>query len=112
MDWTGSERVERISGKVSGRPLVRGTRVLTDTIVEDYEPGSPIEWIQENYPLISLAKIQQLLHLPGAHREQLTHPRKLAKARQRQVTGRRQSDEGVREPLTQPQTNPSGAEAY
>jgi hypothetical protein len=35
IDWTGCELVERVFGKVSGRPVVRGTRILADTIVQD-----------------------------------------------------------------------------
>ena len=61
IDWTGCELVERIPGKVSGRPVVRGTRILADTIVQDAELGSPLEEIQENYPDLSLAAIQRLL---------------------------------------------------
>ena len=34
---------ERIPGKVSGRPLVRGTRILAVTIVQDAELGSPLK---------------------------------------------------------------------
>jgi len=49
IDWTGCELVERIPGKVSGRPVIRGTRILADTIVQDAELGSPLEEILENY---------------------------------------------------------------
>ncbi len=61
IDWTGCELVERVPGKVSGRPVVAGTRILADTIVEDVELGSPIEEIQENYPDLSLPTIRRLL---------------------------------------------------
>jgi uncharacterized protein (DUF433 family) len=61
IDWAGCELVERIPGKVSGRPVVRGTRILADTIAQDAELGSPIEEIQENYPDLSLGDIQHLL---------------------------------------------------
>ena len=47
IDWTECELVERRPGKVSGRPLVRGTRILADTIVQDAELGSPLEEIHE-----------------------------------------------------------------
>jgi uncharacterized protein (DUF433 family) len=49
IDWTGCNLVERIPGKVSGRPVVRGTRILADTIVQDAELGSPLEEIQESF---------------------------------------------------------------
>ncbi|MGA2113341.1 MAG: DUF433 domain-containing protein [Bryobacteraceae bacterium] len=61
VDWTGCELVERVLGKVSGRPIVRGTRILADTIVQDAELGSPLEEIHENYPDLSLMAIQRLI---------------------------------------------------
>jgi uncharacterized protein (DUF433 family) len=61
IDWTGCELVERVPGKVSGRPIVRGTRILADTIVQDAELGSPVEEIHENYPDLSIAAIQRLI---------------------------------------------------
>ena len=61
IDWTGCELVERVPGKVSGRPIVRGTRILADTIVQDAELGSPLEEIHENYPDLSIAAIQRLI---------------------------------------------------
>ena len=39
IDWTGCDLVERIPGKVAGRPIVRGTRIAADTIVQDFELG-------------------------------------------------------------------------
>jgi uncharacterized protein (DUF433 family) len=70
IDWAGCELVERIPGKVSGRPVVRGTRILADTIVQDAELGSPIEEIRENYPDLSLTAIQQLISFARSHRRQ------------------------------------------
>ena len=70
IDWTGCELVERIPGKVSGRPIVRGTRILADTIVQDAELGSPLEEIHENYPDLSLTAIQKLISFAHAHRSQ------------------------------------------
>ncbi len=61
IDWTGCALVERVPGKVSGRPIVRGTRILADTIVQDSELGSSLEEISENYPDLSIGEIQQLI---------------------------------------------------
>ena len=66
IDWNGCELVERIPGKVSGRPLVRGTRILADTIVQDADLGSPLEEIQENYPDLPLSAIQRLVSFAHA----------------------------------------------
>lgn len=70
IDWTGCELVEQIPGKVSGRPIVRGTRILADTIVQDAELGSPLEEIHENYPDLLVADIQRLLSFAHVHRVQ------------------------------------------
>jgi len=73
VDWTICELVERVPGKVSGRPIVRGTRILADTIVQDAELGSPLEEIHENYPDFSIAEIERLIafaHSRRGHREQ------------------------------------------
>jgi uncharacterized protein (DUF433 family) len=70
IDWTGCELVERVPGKVSGRPIVRGTRILADTIVQDAKLGSPLEEIHENYPDLSITAIQRLISFAHAKREQ------------------------------------------
>lgn len=70
VDWSGCELVERVPGKVSGRPIVRGTRILADTIVQDAELGSPLEEIHENYPDLPLSAIQELISFARLHRTQ------------------------------------------
>ncbi len=70
IDWDGCDLVERVPGKVSGRPIVRGTRILADTIVQDAELGSPMEEIQENYPDLSLSTIQKLISYARSHHVQ------------------------------------------
>ena len=69
IDWTGCELVERVPGKVSGRPLVRGTRILADTIVQDAELGSPLEEIHENYPDLPVSVIERLLSFANSRRD-------------------------------------------
>ena len=63
MDWDDCRLVERVTGKVSGQPVVKGTRILADTIVEDYDLGSTVEEIQENYPSLPVAKYASCSHL-------------------------------------------------
>jgi uncharacterized protein (DUF433 family) len=70
IDWTGCDLVERIPGKVSGRPIVRGTRILADTIVQDYELGESIEDIREGFPSLSVDQIRALIAFAHARREQ------------------------------------------
>jgi Protein of unknown function (DUF433) len=51
MDWTACNLVERVPDKVGGKPVVKGTRILADTIVEDHELGAPVEEIHESFPV-------------------------------------------------------------
>jgi uncharacterized protein (DUF433 family) len=39
IDWTACELIERVAGKVSGRPVVVGTRIMPDAILHSYECG-------------------------------------------------------------------------
>jgi uncharacterized protein (DUF433 family) len=69
MDWSGCELVEVIPGKHSGDPLIKGTRIPADAIVSNFETGSPVEEISENYPSASIETIKALLAY--AHARQL-----------------------------------------
>jgi uncharacterized protein (DUF433 family) len=71
MDWTECDLVEVVPGKVSGRPIVKGTRIPPEVIVGDFELGSPIEEIEENYPSLSRDVILRLIAFADAH-EQLS----------------------------------------
>jgi uncharacterized protein (DUF433 family) len=70
IDWTQCELIEQIPGKVSGRPIVRGTRILPDAIVNSYDAGEPLDLIQENYPGLSIAQIQRLIEFAHVRRRQ------------------------------------------
>jgi len=71
MDWSGCNLVEVIPGKVSGVPLIKGTRIPADAILGNYEAGSPIEEIAENYPSTSMDTIKALIAFAHARRMQL-----------------------------------------
>jgi uncharacterized protein (DUF433 family) len=73
IDWSSCELVEQVPGKVSGRPVVKGTRILADTIVEDAELGESVETIHENYPSLPTEKIRKLLAFAQSRKRQLTH---------------------------------------
>jgi len=70
IDWTGCELVERVPGKVSGRPIVRGTRILPDGIVNSYDMGESIEDLHEGFPSLTVAQIKQLIEFGHMHRGQ------------------------------------------
>lgn len=69
IDWTDCPIVESIPGKVNGVPILVGTRVQADSILDNYENGSPVEEISENFripesmilDLIRFAASQQTL---------------------------------------------------
>ncbi|MGD0135511.1 MAG: DUF433 domain-containing protein [Bryobacteraceae bacterium] len=68
IDWMACELIEQIPGKVSGRPIVRGTRILPDAIVNSYDMGESLELIHENYPGLSIVQIQRLIEFAHAQR--------------------------------------------
>ena len=70
IDWTACELIERIPGKVSGRPIVRGTRILPDGIVNSFDMGESIEDIREDWPSLSVVQIERLIEFAHAHRRQ------------------------------------------
>ncbi len=72
IDWMACELIEQVPGKVSGRPIVRGTRILPDAIVNSYELGDSIEEIQEGFPALSIPQIERLIEfgLGQLHRNQ------------------------------------------
>ncbi len=50
-DWTDCPLVEVIPGKVSGAPLLKGTRMPVDVVVENFADGLPAEEIAEVFEL-------------------------------------------------------------
>ena len=73
IDWTACELIEQIPGKVSGRPVVRGTRILPDAIVDSYDLGESIEELSAGLPSLSVSQIKRLIDFAHAHRAQ-HHP--------------------------------------
>jgi uncharacterized protein (DUF433 family) len=61
MDWSTCDVVEQVPGKMGGRPVIKGTRIEPETIVQDYELGSPIEEIHENFPTVPVETIRKVL---------------------------------------------------
>jgi uncharacterized protein (DUF433 family) len=51
MDWSGYDGVEVIEGKVSGVPLLKGTRMPVDQVLESLDDGETIEEIAANHDL-------------------------------------------------------------
>ena len=70
IDWAQCELIEQIPGKVSGRPIVRGTRILPDAIVNSFDAGEPVDLIHENYPGLTISQIWRLIEFGHAQRGQ------------------------------------------
>lgn len=70
IDWLACELIEEVAGKVSGRPIVRGTRILPDAIVNSYDAGDTLNEIQEDYPGLTISQIQRLIEYAHARRRQ------------------------------------------
>ena len=71
MDWSGCELVERIPGKVSGQPIVRGTRILAETIFEYSDQGAPTDEILQDFPSLDADTIRALIRFAHSQRGQL-----------------------------------------
>jgi uncharacterized protein (DUF433 family) len=70
IDWMACELIEQVPGKVSGRPVVRGTRIMPDPIVNSYDLGDCIEEIHEGFPTLTIAQIKRLIEFAHAQRQQ------------------------------------------
>jgi uncharacterized protein (DUF433 family) len=71
IDWMACELIEAIPGKVSGRPVVRGTRILPDAIVGSYDLGETIEELREGFPSLSESQINRLIEFAHSQRGQV-----------------------------------------
>ena len=48
IDWSGCELVEMVPGKVSGAPILKGTRLPAQTIVDNHDHGmAPAEIVEQ-----------------------------------------------------------------
>ncbi len=70
IDWMACELIETIPGKVSGRPIVRGTRIMPDAIVDSYDLGETIDELREGFPALSVSQIRPLIEFAHAQRGQ------------------------------------------
>lgn len=66
VDWSDCSIVEVNPRKVSGAPILKGTRVQADAIIENYEGGESVEDISENFS-IPQEKIRSLLAYATSH---------------------------------------------
>ncbi|MBV9158536.1 MAG: DUF433 domain-containing protein [Acidobacteriaceae bacterium] len=67
MQWAKCALVEIDPDKLGGKPVVRGTRVAAQTIVDDYEQGSRVEEIHENFPSVPISTIRKIIEFAHTH---------------------------------------------
>jgi uncharacterized protein (DUF433 family) len=60
-DWKDCSLVECVPGKMNGLPVIKGTRIRAQTIIDNFEAGSPVEEISENYPSVPVESIRKLI---------------------------------------------------
>jgi uncharacterized protein (DUF433 family) len=74
IDWLACELIEQVPGKVSGRPVVRGTRILPDAIVDSHDLGETIEELSQGFPSLSVEQLTRLLEFAHSQRRQPSNP--------------------------------------
>ena len=68
IDWTDCPDVERIPGKVSGQPIVKGTRILADGVVVNAESGlTPEEIANEIFPGLGVDRARRVIAFARQH---------------------------------------------
>lgn len=69
IDWTGCDEVERIPGKVSGQPIVVGTRILAQVVVDNAEDGLTPEFIAEEIFLgLGVERARRIIEYARQHK--------------------------------------------
>jgi len=69
IDWMACELIEAVPGKVSGKPVVIGTRIMPDAIVGSYDLGETIDELREGFPTLTLAQIERLIEFAHAQQD-------------------------------------------
>jgi uncharacterized protein (DUF433 family) len=72
MDWSGCPLVEVIPGVQHGRPVLKGTRMPADDIVDNWEAGVDEPDIAANFRL-SAADVKAILSYAADHQD-APHP--------------------------------------
>ena len=70
INWMACELIEAVPGRVSGRPVVKGTRILPDAIVGSYDLGETIDELRAGFPTLSESQIKRLIEFARDQREQ------------------------------------------
>jgi uncharacterized protein (DUF433 family) len=80
IDWSGCPLVEVVPGKVSGQPLLKGTRLPAMTIVDNHDYGMTPAEIVEQFG-VSEDQVKQILDYARSHARRTARPRAPSAAR-------------------------------
>lgn len=69
MDWSGCDLVEVVPGKVSGQPLVKGTRIPADFVIESFVLAGSVTEVLEEFPRLSKEIVLQLVQFSATRQE-------------------------------------------
>jgi uncharacterized protein (DUF433 family) len=61
IDWSGCPDVERVPGKVSGQPVVVGTRILAQGIIDNAEDYTAEEIASEIYEGLDVQRARRII---------------------------------------------------
>ena len=67
--WKDCPLVEIVEGKQGGAPVLQGTRIPVEQLVEEFELGSSLEEIAENYD-VTREDVRKLLAFKKSHQPQ------------------------------------------
>ena len=70
MDWSGFNLIETVPGKVSGVPLIRGTRMPADQVAEGLGMGRTPEEIASDHDL-KLSDVLEVKYFLESHEASL-----------------------------------------
>ena len=74
IDWTGCALVEVVPGKVSGAPILKGTRLPAQTIVDNHDYGMTPAEIVEQFG-VTEDQVLQVLKYARSHSRRAVRPR-------------------------------------
>ena len=71
MDWTDCPDVERKPGVWSAAPVIVGTRVPPEAIIDNAEDGFTAEEISDMFPTVPVEQARRIIEFARLH---ATHP--------------------------------------
>lgn len=71
MNWTECELIEQLPGKVGGRPVIKGTRIVPDLILTEDEVGRTPEQTHADFPTLPVDMILKIRAFAHKHQLQL-----------------------------------------